>query len=536
MDTLLRAPGVSVGRAHAPFLVLLVAGSVLRLVAVATSPLATPGRERVLDPGVHLLVTLQHGTGIAIAAGVYLVLVRWGAWRWLAAVAAAPALLDGRVLAAEHAVDAASLACLGTSVVLVLLGWRDRPARVVVPVLAGCLLAVQLVEALASRSVGPFAGRLGTLLGAGSGSLAGYAGTVRVPDVLLLSALLVAVAAAAGAGRAERSRLRRPVLVAVAVPALMGLDLLSWPAPAWHETVPALVWWPAAGALGLTALLRGRRGPVAAPAAEDAVDRAAREEFTRRYGFPALAPVVAVIAAYNEADGLPRAVAQIPDQVLGLGCDVLVVDDGSTDGTAAALTGTRPYTVRCAVNRGQGAALRLGYRVALAHGARYLVTTDADGQYDVADLPIVLAPLLEDRADFVTGSRILGRQHTQDRVRRLGVHVFARLASVLVGQHLTDTSFGLRAMRAEVPAALTLAQPQYQSSELLLATLAHGFRVVEVPGTMRVRTAGTTKKGRNLVYGTRYARAMLGTWWREGCPRPLTDVPATRDVRRDATG
>jgi glycosyltransferase involved in cell wall biosynthesis len=207
---------------------------------------------------------------------------------------------------------------------------------------------------------------------------------------------------------------------------------------------------------------------------------------------------------------------------------VVVVDDGSGDGTAAVVERSSAYVVSCPANRGQGAALRLGYLVAREHGASYVVTTDADGQYDVGDLPTVLVPLLEDRADFVTGSRILGRQHTHDRFRRVGVHVFAWITSILTGRRLTDTSFGLRAMRAEVPAALTLNQPQYQSAELLIGAISRGFRVVEVPGTMHVRSAGSTKKGRNLVYGGRYARVVLGTWWREGCPRPVSDVPALR--------
>jgi glycosyltransferase involved in cell wall biosynthesis len=179
--------------------------------------------------------------------------------------------------------------------------------------------------------------------------------------------------------------------------------------------------------------------------------------------------------------------------------------------------------VSCSVNRGQGAALRLGYRVAREHGAQYLLTTDADGQYDTADFPAVLAPVVEGRADFVTGSRRLGRQHTHDRFRRLGVHVFAWLVSALVGQYVTDTSFGLRAMRADVTAAVTLDQPQYQSSELMIGVFSHGFRVLEVPATMHLRTAGSSKKGRNLVYGARYARVVLGTWWREGCPSPAAE-------------
>jgi glycosyltransferase involved in cell wall biosynthesis len=239
-----------------------------------------------------------------------------------------------------------------------------------------------------------------------------------------------------------------------------------------------------------------------------------------------------VIAAYNEAGGIRAVLDGLPQQVCGLRADVVVVDDGSDDGTAAALEGGRAHVVSCRTNRGQGAALRLGYRVARDHGAAYVVTTDADGQYAVADLPAVLAPVLEGRADFVTGSRILGHQQTRDRVRRTGVHVFALLATVLTGRRFTDTSFGLRAMRAEVTGAVTLNQPQYQSSELILGVVSHGFRVLEVPATMNLRSAGSSKKGRNLVYGRRYARAMVGTWLREGLPRPVAEIaPALRHTR-----
>jgi len=196
------------------------------------------------------------------------------------------------------------------------------------------------------------------------------------------------------------------------------------------------------------------------------------------------------------------------------------------------LTHGRAYVVPCSTNRGQGAALRLGYQVAREHGAAYLITTDADGQYDAADMPALLQPILDDRADFVTGSRILGRQQTHDRVRRAGVHVFAWLATLLTGHRFTDTSFGLRAMRAEVTGAVTLNQPQYQSWELLLGVLSHGYRALEVPASMHLRSAGTTKKGRNFVYGRRYARAMTATWWREGLPRPVSETaPALRQTR-----
>jgi len=267
----------------------------------------------------------------------------------------------------------------------------------------------------------------------------------------------------------------------------------------------------------------------------DDVDREALARFAARHGRPRLAPVAVVIAAYREADGLPAVLRALPSSVLGLGVDVVVVDDGSGDGTADAADATGlAHVLRCPVNRGQGAALRLGYRFAREHGARYIVTTDADGQYDAEDLPRVLEPVVTGEADFVTGSRVLGRQETHDRVRRLGVHVFAWTVTALTGHRVTDTSFGLRAMRADLTAVVTLDQPQYQSSELLIGVLAHGARVSEVPATMRTRSAGSSKKGRNLVYGRRYAGVVWGTWCREYVARPVLSAPATRGGERRA--
>ncbi len=271
----------------------------------------------------------------------------------------------------------------------------------------------------------------------------------------------------------------------------------------------------------MTARLRGRRTPAAGPCQIDDVDRCALADFGDRYGEPRFAPVAVVAAAYNEADGLGRVLATMPSTVCELAVDVVVVDDGSTDDTAAVVQAhDGAYAVTCRVNRGQGAALRLGYRVARSHGARYIITTDADGQYDPADFPTVLAPVIDDTADFVTGSRRLGRHHVDDRLRRAGVYLFAWVVSALTRQRLTDTSFGLRAMRAEVTAAVTLDQPQYQSAELLIGVHAHGYRIAEVPATMRVRAAGASKKGGNLVYALRYARVVFETWRREGRTGP----------------
>lgn len=340
-----------------------------------------------------------------------------------------------------------------------------------------------------------------------------------VPGTVLGGCLLLAIGGAVGIGRARRSGMRAVTALTAGVP-VIALLVAADVEFSWRYQLPAIVLLPLAGALGLTAMLRRpdqpRRPDVEPAGADDAeTDAEALREFTDHHGEAQFAPVVVVIAAYEEERGIGDVVRSIPEKAHGMAVDVLVVDDGSADATAEQARRHGAYVCRSPRNRGQGAALRLGYRLARERDARYVVTTDADGQYDVDQLETLLEPIVEDRADFVTGSRALGQNDATDPVRRLGTVVFARLVSVLTGTRVTDTSFGFRAMRAELTGAVTLAQPQYQSSELLIGVLAHGFRVVELPMRMRHRNQGRSKKGNNLVYGLRYARVVVSTWWRE---------------------
>jgi hypothetical protein len=121
----------------------------------------------------------------------------------------------------------------------------------------------------------------------------------------------------------------------------------------------------------------------------------------------------------------------------------------------------------------------------------------------------------------------LGREETTDPFRSAGVRFFAFVVSALTGQQVSDPTFGQRAMRAEVTGAVLLEQPQYQAPELLIGVIASGYRVLEVPATIRERKVGESKKGQNplyhlnvttvnnLCYGSRFARVVLRTWWRE---------------------
>ena len=263
--------------------------------------------------------------------------------------------------------------------------------------------------------------------------------------------------------------------------------------------------------------------------ADAATDDQALREIAAIYGerATALPPVALVIPAYNEEGAVGPVVAALPRTVCGLDTEVIVVADGCVDATVKEADEAGAIVADVAVNRGQGAALRLGYRIAREGGATYIVTTDADGQYNPLEIGSLLAPVVAGEADFVTGSRRMGSEETRDPIRRAGVRFFAYLVSALTGQDVSDTTFGLRAMRAEVTGAVRLEQPQYQSAELLIGVIARGYRVLELPATIHKRKVGESKKGQNplhdlnitavnnLFYGARFTRVVLRTWWRE---------------------
>ena len=245
------------------------------------------------------------------------------------------------------------------------------------------------------------------------------------------------------------------------------------------------------------------------------LDRA-RADFAERYPDLTFSPVVGLITAYDEEANIGAVLEAMPTQVDDLDVTTLVVVDGGTDGTARVALEAGVVTCVLPVNLGHGAALRLGYELASAHGARYVVTLDADGQNDPAELGVMLGPLLDDTADFVIASRRLGTDQTTDRLRRAGVQFYAWLINVIAGQHLTDSSNGYRAFRVDVLDDIVphLVQDQYQTAEVVLTASSRGWRITQQPTMWHPRASGSSKKGGNLVFGLSYARVIATTWAR----------------------
>jgi glycosyltransferase involved in cell wall biosynthesis len=229
-------------------------------------------------------------------------------------------------------------------------------------------------------------------------------------------------------------------------------------------------------------------------------------------------PIVASICAYEEEGNIATVLEKMPASVDGSPYTTLVVVDGGDDHTAEiARSFPGVIVIEFPVNLGHGVALQVTYRYCINNGVKYIVTLDADGQNDPGEIPQLLAPLLSDQADFVVASRRLGVDKTTDRFRKIGVFFFSFIMNRMTGAKLTDTSTGYRGLRVTMMADVVdrLTQEQYQTAELLITCLKRGWRAGEVPTIWYPRHSGTTKKGKNWLFGFRYARVVFGTWWRE---------------------
>jgi glycosyltransferase involved in cell wall biosynthesis len=229
-------------------------------------------------------------------------------------------------------------------------------------------------------------------------------------------------------------------------------------------------------------------------------------------------PIVVLFAAYEEEGNIGMVLDKMPTSIDGQAFTTLVVVDGGTDKTADICRNyPEVVVIEFPTNLGHGVALQVGYRFCIDRGAKYVVTIDADGQNDPIEIPHIIQPLLDDESDFVVASRRLGVDNTSDKFRKVGVPFFSFMMNRMTGAHLTDTSNGYRALRVSMLADVIdrLEQEQYQTAELLITCLKRGWRVSEVPTQWYPRHSGTTKKGKNLLFGFRYTRVVLATWWRE---------------------
>lgn len=207
----------------------------------------------------------------------------------------------------------------------------------------------------------------------------------------------------------------------------------------------------------------------------------------------ALHDLLVVIPAWNEAASVGRVV----EDVISHGYDVLVVDDGSTDGTRVEADRSGATTVRLPVNLGVGAALRCGFGYAVERGYQMVVQVDADGQHPVGDINLLRQEVARSGAHLVTGSRFAGtaRGMKVGALRRLVMMVLARSASKATDTRVTDATSGFRIIREPLLSEFARNFPAHylgDTYEALVGAGRAGYVVREVPVVINERLHGSS--------------------------------------------
>ena len=228
------------------------------------------------------------------------------------------------------------------------------------------------------------------------------------------------------------------------------------------------------------------------------------------------AVVVLMLPARNEGPRIGAVIDRAPSSVA-----VLVVDDGSTDGTGDVARAAGAVVVP-GPGRGLGAAVLTGLRAAVAMGADVVAFCDADGEYDPAEIDRLVAPIERGEADYVVGSRFAGDIRSMRPHRRLGNRMLTIALRALTRLPVTDGQSGFRALSRHAAIAADLAHDFNYAQVLTIELTGKGFRYAEVPITYSFRTSGTS-----FVRLLPYLRSVV--------PAAATELRVARHRRTRAT-
>lgn len=197
--------------------------------------------------------------------------------------------------------------------------------------------------------------------------------------------------------------------------------------------------------------------------------------------------LLVVIPAFNEQGRVGSVITEVGSALPGV--DVLVVDDGSSDATAAEALEAGASVLRLPVNSGYGAALQTGYKFGVRAGYGTIGQIDADGQHQAVYLARMREVMESENADVVVGSRFLAGDgdYRAPLARAVGIRLFARLASAATHERISDPTSGFQLMRSAVARLFCseIYPTDYPDADILILLHRSGYRVREVPVQMR---------------------------------------------------
>lgn len=217
--------------------------------------------------------------------------------------------------------------------------------------------------------------------------------------------------------------------------------------------------------------------------------------------------LVVIIPALNEERTIGAVISSIPKKISGIGViEVLVIDDGSTDGTVSVARANGAEVASHGMNRGLGAAFSTGIGKALEMGADIIVNIDADGQFNSRDIAEIVQPLLRGEADMVSCSRFLdkGSEPEMPWVKKFGNAVFTRIVNALIHGNFTDTQCGFRAYSRDAAMKMTLFHNYTYTQEVFINLANRGCKIAEMPFRVRGQREGKSRVVGNVFsYGIR---------------------------------
>jgi len=200
---------------------------------------------------------------------------------------------------------------------------------------------------------------------------------------------------------------------------------------------------------------------------------------------------VAIVPAFNEEGCIADVIAEI--HAFDPGLEVVVIDDGSVDGTSRVARAAGAHVLKLPFNLGIGGAVQTGFRYAHENGFDLAVRVDGDGQHDPAQLGAVVDPVLRDDVDIAVGSRYLAESggYRSSVTRRMGIRILAGTVSMLTRQRITDPTSGFQALNRKAIRLFAADYPHdYPEVEATVMVFRHRLRLLEVPVEMRERGGG----------------------------------------------
>lgn len=214
----------------------------------------------------------------------------------------------------------------------------------------------------------------------------------------------------------------------------------------------------------------------------------------------ASAGIILIVPAYNEEDNIERVIRSLKQS----GYSYVIINDGSTDGTARILDEENAPHVDLVENLGIGGAVQTGYKYALENGYKIGVQFDGDGQHDVSYVAKLIEPILSGQADIAVGSRFVGdeSEFKSSFARRVGIVLLSRTLQLASGKTIKDVTSGFRAANERAMRLFAHSYPSdYPEPESLAYAFSRGLTASEVPVAMHARSGGSSSiAGLGILY------------------------------------